>query len=666
MKAGSLLRGMLASQSASPASGALFAFRRPALLARARELVTTKLAAQLALVFLAYVIAGKLGQATTNLRSGNIGPVWPAYGVALAGVLAFGNRVWPAVFASAFVVAFQSPVYVLAALGQAAGATLAVVTGATVVRWIPGFTPSLARLRDALAFVVYGAFGSALISASIGLASLYFAGATGYSGLGAAWLIYWLGDATGALLVTPLAFSLPSAFRFRSVREGAEYAALLVLLLGLCTVIFYVEPFGVFEARLLTFAVLPFVMWAAINFGLGGASVTVFLIATIATVSTAMGVGPFGDDSPFTGAVRLDLVYGVLAVTGLTLSALIAEREAAQAEREQSIRAQAAMEARLHLAAIVESSNDAVLSMSLDGTIQSWNAAAERIFGWKSSEAIGQRVWELIPSWRWPEEGSVLRQLAGSARFEPWEADGVTKSGAALTLSVTVLSLRDPDGKAFGIATVLRDITASKRAEEALSNLSQSLIDAQEQERRRIARELHDDISQRLATLAIHLQGSPELQQTVGAIATDLQALSHQLHSSRLELLGITVAMRHFCAEFAEQQQSTVAFDSRDVPTQLPPEIALCLFRILQESLHNAVKHSGVRQFEVQLWGSPGQIHLSVSDRGKGFDVRAARTGRGIGLISMEERLKLVGGHLSVGSQPHGGTTVHARVPVAS
>ncbi|HEX6216927.1 MAG TPA: MASE1 domain-containing protein [Vicinamibacterales bacterium] len=666
MKAGSVRHEMLASVFESPASRAtLFSLRRLALLARARALFTTNLAAQLALVFLAYVIAGKLGQATTNIRSGNIGPVWPAYGVALAGVLAFGNRVWPAIAASAFVVAFQSPVYVLAALGQAAGATLAVVSGATVLRRIPGFTPSFARLRDALAFVVYGAFGSALISSSIGLASLYFAGATGYSGLGAAWLIYWLGDATGALLVTPLAFALPSAFWFRSVRERVEYAALLVLLLGLCAVIFYVEPFGVFEARLLTFAVLPFVMWAAINFGLAGAASTVFVIATIATVSTAMGVGPFGDDSPFTGAVRLDLVYGVLAVTGLTLSALIAERESAQAEREQSIRAQAAMQTRLHLAAIVESSNDAVLSMSLDGTIQSWNASAERIFGWMSSEAIGRPVWELIPSWRWPEEGGVLEQLAGSARLEPWEAVGVTKSGAALNLSVTVLSLRDPDGKMFGLATILRDITASKRAEEALSNLSQRLIDAQEQERRRIARELHDDISQRLATLAIHLQGSSELQQMVGAIATDVQALSHELHSSRLELLGITVAMRHFCAEFAEQQQSTVAFDSRDVPRSLRPDISLCLFRILQESLHNAVKHSGVHQFEVRLWGSPGQVHLSVSDRGKGFDVRAARTGRGIGLISMDERLKLVGGNLSVGSQPHGGTTVHARVPVA-
>jgi integral membrane sensor domain MASE1 len=155
--------------------------------------------------------------------------VWPAYGIALASVLAFGHRVWPAVAASAAIVAFQSPVNVLAAIGQAFAATLAVVTGASVLRRIPGFNPSMMRLRDALAFIGYGAFGSATISATLGLASLYLAGAAGYSGLDAAWLIYWLGDTTGALLVTPLVFTLASAFRFQSWRRTVEYGALLTL-----------------------------------------------------------------------------------------------------------------------------------------------------------------------------------------------------------------------------------------------------------------------------------------------------------------------------------------------------------------------------------------------------------------------------------------------------
>ncbi len=668
MKAQSIAdrHGVMTSDTGAAPRLTLFAAGPPALFDRVAALVTTKFAAQLLLVFVAYYVAGKLGQATTNIRSGNIGPVWPAFGIALASVLAFGNRVWPAVTASAFVIAFQSPVYVFAAVGQALGATIAVVSGATILRRMPGFDPSIVRLRDALAFIAYGAFGSATVSATIGLASLYFAGATAYSGLGAAWLIYWLGDATGALLITPLVFTLPSALRFSSTRRAVEYAGLMALLTGLCILIFSITPFGVFESRLMMFAVLPFVMWAAINFGTGGAALSVFVIATIATLATALAAGPFASGSAFIGAVRLDLVYSVLAITGLTLAALIAEREAAQAAHERLIRSQVAMEARLHLAAIVESSNDAVLSMSLNGIILSWNAAAERIFGFTRPEAIGRPVSVLIPSWRGPEEGAALQRFAAGTRLEPYEAIGTTKSGAPLNLSVTVASLRDADGTVFGIATILRDITANKRAEEALSNLSRRLLDAQEQERRRIARELHDDISQRLATLAINLAGSDELQQQVAEIASDVQALSHQLHSSRIELLGITAAMRHFCAEFGEQQKCAVDFEVRDLPTKLPPEISLCLFRILQESLHNAAKHSGVRQFQVRLWGAPELIHLTVSDGGKGFDVTTARYGRGIGLVSMEERLKLVGGQLAITSQPQDGATIHARVPFSS
>jgi PAS domain S-box-containing protein len=655
--------GAMTSHSGSALGVDLAAARFSVLFKRTYELLTERFAGQLILVFVAYFIAGKLGQATSEIRSGNIGPVWPAFGIALASVLAFGPRVWPAIVASAAIVAFQSPVSVFAAIGQAFAATLAVVTGASVLRRIPGFNPSMRRLRDALAFIGYGAFGSATISATLGLASLYVAGAAGYSGLGAAWLIYWLGDATGALLVTPLVFTLASALRFQSWRRTIEYGVLLALVTLICIVIFAVAPFGIFESRLMMFAVMPFVMWAAISFGTGAAALVVLLIATIATLATATGSGPFAEGSAFIAAVRLDLTYGVLAITGLSLAALIAEREAGQAEQQRLIRSQVAMEARLHLAAIVESSNDAVLSMSLDGIILSWNAAAERIFGFTRAEAIGRPVSMLIPSWHGPVNGVALQRLAEGQAIDPYEAMGITKSEGTLNLSVTIAPLRDAEGTVFGMAAIVRDITANKRAEEAVSQLSRRLLEAQEQERRRIARELHDDIGQRLATLAFNLAGSTELQQQVTELAADVQALSHELHSSRIELLGVSAAMRHFCAEFSAQQNCAVDFASQDLPSELRPEISLCLFRILQEGVHNATKHSGVRQVEVRLRGADGHIHLTVRDHGKGFDVAAARGGRGIGLISMEERVKLVGGDLTISSQPNGGATIHARVP---
>ena len=158
-----------------------------------------------------------------------------------------------------------------------------------------------------------------------------------------------------------------------------------------------------------------------------------------------------------------------------------------------------------------------------------------------------------------------------------------------------------------------------------------------------------------------------ELQKQAAEISTDVQALSHELHSSKLEYLGLAAAMRAFCKEFGEQQRVEIGFRSHDLPNPSPsPEISLCLFRVLQEAIHNASKHSGVRHFEVRLWGMPSEIHLSVSDSGAGFDTQVRREGRGLGLTSMEERLKLINGELSIESQPKGGTTIHARVPLSA
>jgi signal transduction histidine kinase len=138
------------------------------------------------------------------------------------------------------------------------------------------------------------------------------------------------------------------------------------------------------------------------------------------------------------------------------------------------------------------------------------------------------------------------------------------------------------------------------------------------------------------------------------------------LHSSKLEYLGITAAMGAFCKEFGEQQKLEIDFKTHGLPTPVPPDISLCLFRVLQEALHNSAKHSGVRRFEVQLWGMSGEIHLTVRDSGSGFDRKAAKERRGLGLISMEERLKLLKGTFSIESQPKRGTTIHARVPFRS
>jgi signal transduction histidine kinase len=234
--------------------------------------------------------------------------------------------------------------------------------------------------------------------------------------------------------------------------------------------------------------------------------------------------------------------------------------------------------------------------------------------------------------------------------------------------------------KVVGAVVAFKDITERKLAEAALANVSRKLIEAQEQERTRIGRELHDDIGQRLALLAVQLQQLQEdtlilpevrsrmgeFQKQISEIADDIQFLSHELHSAKLQYLGIAGAIRGFCQEFSEQQNVEIDFNVHDLPRPLSPDISLCLFRVLQEALHNSAKHSGVRHFEVRLWGTSDEIHLTVEDSGAGFDREAAKESRGLGLISMEERLKLVNGTLSIDSQPKRGTTIHARVPFDS
>ena len=233
------------------------------------------------------------------------------------------------------------------------------------------------------------------------------------------------------------------------------------------------------------------------------------------------------------------------------------------------------------------------------------------------------------------------------------------------------------DGSFAGFIGSAVDITDQKLAQEALENIGGRLIEAQEKERSRIARELHDDICQRLAMLSLELEQASEgangsgvrlmgIQQRYSQVAVDVQTLSHKLHSSQLQYLGIVAALRAFCQECSEQQSVNIDFSHENVPAQLPDDVSLCLFRIAQEALHNAVKHSGKMEFAVHIVGAKGQIELEVRDTGAGFDVNATAKGRGLGLVSMQERVHLVKGFLCLESKADFGTRVIARVPVGT
>jgi PAS domain S-box-containing protein len=225
------------------------------------------------------------------------------------------------------------------------------------------------------------------------------------------------------------------------------------------------------------------------------------------------------------------------------------------------------------------------------------------------------------------------------------------------------------------------DITDRKLSEASLQELSGRLIHAQEEERARIARELHDDLSQRMALLSISLtqfeQGMPDLSsktrqqmrnigEVVKEVSSNIHNLSHQLHPSKLGTLGLVAAVAGLCRELSKQHDLQIKFVHDDVPGQISKDVTLCLFRIVQEALRNVVKHSGAAEAKVELSGHADEINLCISDAGQGFDPESVKGEAGLGLISMRERLRLVGGYLSVESEPSRGTLIRAQVPLSS
>ena len=462
-----------------------------------------------------------------------------------------------------------------------------------------------------------------------------------------------------------------------------------------------------------------------------------------------------------------------------------------------------AEEARFRHAAVIESSDDAIASGTLDGIIVSWNTGAQKIYGYTKAEAIGKPISMLVPPELPDEETKILEMLRAGDHIHHFETVRVTKSGKRINVSLTISPIKDSSGRTVGCAGIARDISQRKHAEEALheseerfrlaaqagkmfayewdaatdkivrsegvtrilgvdagvhttgqdvlrgvppedrarllaataqlspekphlrityrmvrsdgrviwvertsrayfdghgrklrivgmiaditerklaeaalADVSRKLLEAQEQERNRIGRELHDDVSQQLAMLAVDLEqlrDNPsevqsrvqELLKQTTELSDGVQALSHELHSSKLEYLGVVGGIKSWVTEFGQRQRMEVDF-KHEISSAVPFEVGLCLFRVLQEAVHNATKYSGVKRIEVQLVEHANEVHLIINDSGRGFDIEAARRGRGLGLTSMQERVKLVNGAITIESKPSAGTSIRVRVPLKS
>jgi len=337
----------------------------------------------------------------------------------------------------------------------------------------------------------------------------------------------------------------------------------------------------------------------------------------------------------------------------------------------------------LLLDALVRASPLAIVTLDPEGRVTSWNPAAERIFGWPTNEVLGGPQ-PNIPDDLWGEHESALEASSRGEALEGFETRRLRRDGSCIDVEIWTAPLRGVGGEFAGRLAIVADVTARKRAEAERAELLRRLVTSQEDERRRIARELHDQMGQHLAALVLGLQalraGSDEGWESREARFERLQASVHQLgseaHRIALELrptalddLGLHSALLNHVEEWSERSRIEVDFQSAGLELRrFDPELETALYRIVQEALTNVVRHAHARHVGVVLECRQDLLVVIVEDDGEGFEVEAvlasAPLARKMGLMGMRERVALVGGTMEIESGAGQGTTVLVRVPL--
>jgi PAS domain S-box-containing protein len=330
-----------------------------------------------------------------------------------------------------------------------------------------------------------------------------------------------------------------------------------------------------------------------------------------------------------------------------------------------------------------------VAQLTLDGKLISANAQMGEVLGQPRRELLQSSLSQLfVPQESWTEcKAGLDRLIAGEIPHYSYDTGALKSDGQLVWVNLLFSLVRDEvTNRPRSLTMVARDITFLDRARQDLhhaelvrDDLSRRMMSAQEADRTRIARELHDDIGQSLAVLKIQMlragqpvSGHPEmihasLKDLTGKlekIINKVSRLSHNLHSSELELLGLAVAVKSHCRECSEQLRIPIHCSCDHLQEKMDSAVALAFLRVLQEALHNAMKHSGAKSITVRLIGSDQDLSLEIVDDGVGFDVEASKLAAGLGLISMRERTHLIGGEFEIWSSPGRGTKITARAPI--
>ena len=329
-----------------------------------------------------------------------------------------------------------------------------------------------------------------------------------------------------------------------------------------------------------------------------------------------------------------------------------------------------AEKALLHHAALVESSDDAIIGKTLDGRVTSWNHGAEIVFGWSRKEMIGKPISKLIPPGRKDEEPEILNQIRHGKSVDHFETVRRCRDGRLIDISVTISPIRDPNGNIIGASKVARDITERKRLEKEILEIS-------EREQRRIGQDLHDGLCQHLAGIEMLSQvlaqklsarnkngaaRATEIAKAVREGISQTRLLARGLSPVTLESEGLMSALAELAFNAEKMFGVYCVFDCPKVVKFADQAAATHLFRIAQEAVSNAIKHGKAKLITIKLREEPAYLHLSVTDNGRGFPPNFSN-GSGMGLRIMQTRIGMVGGTVTIDRKTGGGVCVTCTAP---
>ena len=607
-----------------------------------------------------YLVPTLVGMLVSNPKT--VWPLWPGCAILVTGLLLVRVSVWPVMIAVSFLGFALADMRAGVPLSSIAwfipGNAVEVLISAIGLRYCFDGGPKLnsvsALAKYSFFAVVLAPFAGAFLSAH-GIARDYWMG----------WKIVFLSEVLAFITLTPALLSWISQGRVWMRRTRAVHREGVMLIVGLVLVsgiVFNLPEDS--RSPALFYTLVPFLLWSALRFGWLGISTSLIAVTSLSIWGAVYGRGPFSHLVPLTNPLPLQMFLIFASIPFMVLAALAEQHEeAAHVVRES--------EGRFRLVA-----NTAPVMI--------WMAGTDRLCTYVNQpwlEFTGRPVEaELGNGWVEGVHKEDLKRCLKvySEAFDQRQSFAMEyrvrrNDGEYRWILDTGVPRFNANGSFAGYIGSCLDITDRKLAEEALASVGRRLIEAHEEERTWIARELHDDIVQRVVLLTIELQQTADVTtglqnhvrqvcRRLNDLAGDIQTLSHRLHSSKLEYLGLVGAAKSFCRELSEQRNVQIEFKHSEVPAAIPKEISLCIFRVLQEALHNAVKHSGDQNFVVEMRGTNDGISLTVSDSGIGFDWQDATNRRGLGLISMRERLRLVNGELSIQSELARGTTVRAQV----